>query len=1479
MTFDIGTRCWYPSKEHGWIGAEIVKVDTATSTATLKLETGEEVDVNLDEMTESTVTTAASDNISPGLALRNPPILEATEDLTSLSYLNEPAVLHAIKERFANKNIYTYSGIVLIATNPFAKVDELYGPSKIHDYSTKRKEELQPHLFAIADAAYKQMQRDGGNQTIIVSGESGAGKTVSAKYIMRYYASVQDESSHSHEMSEIEHRILATNPIMEAFGNAKTTRNDNSSRFGKYLSISFNKENQILGAQIKTYLLERSRLVFQPAQERNYHIFYQLLQGLTPEQKNALHLTTPEDYFYMNQGDAMVIPDVNDKEEFNITTNALDMIGINKDTQSQIYQVLAGILHIGNIEIKKMRNDASVSSTDENLTIACDLLGIDSSNFAKWITKKQIITRSESIVSNLNFNQAIVVRDSVAKFIYSALFDWLVVTINNKLNENVDQDAINSFIGVLDIYGFEHFEKNSFEQFCINYANEKLQQEFNHHVFKLEQEEYIQEEIEWSFIEFNDNQPCIDLIENKLGILSLLDEESRLPSGSDESWTQKLYQTFDKEPTNKVFNKPRFGQTKFIVSHYAHDVSYDVDGFIEKNRDTVPDTHLEVLKASTNKTLISLLDNLQKTQETMEAKKQEEMANKPGPRRMIQKKPTLGSLFKGSLTELMTTINSTNVHYIRCIKPNSDKEAWKFDNLMVLSQLRACGVLETIKISCAGFPSRWTFDEFVQRYYLLVPVNTWSKYLHNDNNDILELVKNILEITIEDKDKYQIGKTKIFFRAGMLAYLENLRSAELARIVIKIQKKIRGRYYRQQYLATLESIKCTQRYIKGELIRKRVEHELQERAAVMIQSIIRTKTAQRYWTEVQRSIISLQSHSRRVLAQRYVINEQKKRASTLIQSNVRGFFQRSKYHRTKQSIITVQSHLRRKMAQVEFAKLKEGMSFSSSDEARLVVEFVDFIKEIGSNIKQNKSNYDAVKNLEKNDSIVDNLTDDPVYQELETEFNRITDLLQKNHSEIKTLREHQIQWQNKIKSQLKSLHSRDIHTKSENMNVLYEKMKYLSTELELIATLEETTSFKVSTQQQEQQQEISSTNAAIGLGIFSKQKSSTSSSEENTNNDVKKLLVGGKGINVEINNDFLKSYIIPKSTPGSDNETPILYPAHLINFVSQRYINNDLFDDLSIFIKGSMETILQNVSKLPDDKSLIGEGLFWLSNVFEIYSYISSHVGNHATCQQLNDMIGTTLINLFNVWMKKMISYIRYDINISNILIGSPSNIGKEDENEKKLTHLLVFFYEIMNSAERYKIEDDITHKIIRNILDFANSLCVNDLCVKFYELSWKLGYQINKNMKALDDWLMKHHIDMDPREDMVQLRQISTFLQLRMDTLSDLKVAQEFCYLLNPIQLQTILKKYKPTKTEREVSPEITNFLANVVKKNKGQSDSLTLKMALHTFPNPIVDEHLNPVRGVRVIDDSTVQDPAGLSHPSYTLPTVDQIVHIMSS
>lgn len=625
------------------------------------------------------------------------------------------------------------------------------------------------------------MLRDKKNQTIVVSGESGAGKTVSAKYVMRYFATVEDptrpgkrkKGSTGETMSKTEEQILATNPIMEAFGNAKTTRNDNSSRFGKYIEIMFDKNVDIIGAKIRTYLLERSRLVYQPATERNYHIFYQLIAGSSAKEKEELGLLPVEQFDYLNQGGDPIVPNVDDSAEFKLTRDALGTIGIGEETQHKIFELLAALLHIGNSKITASRTESLLSPSDPSLAKACELLGVDANNFAKWTTKKQIITRTEKIVSALNQKQAIVVRDSVAKFIYSSLFDWLVESINSSLATDEVRSRVESFIGVLDIYGFEHFQRNSFEQFCINYANEKLQQEFNQHVFKLEQEEYQREQINWAYIEFSDNRPCIDLIEGKLGILSLLDEESRLPAGTDDSFVQKLHSNFGSKDKGFPYQKPRFGKSAFTVCHYAVDVTYDSEGFIEKNRDTVPDEHMEVLQQSSNAFLAEVLAAAVSLREKETAPK----ATPSGPARRpmggSSRKPTLGGIFKSSLIDLMNTIGGTNVHYIRCIKPNEAKVAWKFEGPMVLSQLQACGVLETVKISCMGYPTRWTYEEFAGRYYMLVSSETWR------SGSVRDVGLAILKKTIPEeghpkdgqkdgKDKFQLGMSKIFFRAGMV---------------------------------------------------------------------------------------------------------------------------------------------------------------------------------------------------------------------------------------------------------------------------------------------------------------------------------------------------------------------------------------------------------------------------------------------------------------------------------------------------------------------------------------------------------------------------------------------------------------------------------------------------------------------------------------------------------------------------------------
>ncbi|KAG5457652.1 MAG: P-loop containing nucleoside triphosphate hydrolase protein [Olpidium bornovanus] len=575
---------------------------------------------------------------------------------------------------------------------------------------------------------------------------------------------------------------------MEAFGNAKTSRNDNSSRFGKYIEIEFDENQTIVGAKIRTYLLERTRLISQPESERNYHIFYQLVAGAPPSEKEELGLMgSAADFHYLNQGgaDFQSIKGVDDAAEFAITQRALSTIGVAVQLQWQVFRLLSALLHVGNIKVGGSdKSPAFISESDVALETSARLLGLDAAALQKWLTMKQIITRSDKIVSGLSTAQAVTVRDALAKFVYSCVFEWLVEIVNSRLRVDKVSEAKKTFIGVLDIYGFEHFEKNSFEQFCINYANEKLQQGFAEHVFKLEQEEYVREQIEWTFIDFADNQRTIDMIEGKLGILSLLDEECRLPSGSDAGYLAKLYQNFETAAPKKtktdgssqdrqIFSKPRFSNSAFTIQHYAHPVTYEAEGFVEKNKDSVPEELLEILKGSQ---LGFLKDIIARREQQVVFAGILCAADDAGngfsdarpQARLVARRPTLGSTFKTSLISLMNTIHTTNVHYIRCIKPNTTKQPWEFDAPMVLSQLRACGVLETIRISCAGYPSRWTISEFVGRFYMLVHSSIWAR--PEVLSDVRVFCKRILSaaFSAQTRDKYQIGVSRIFFRAGQV---------------------------------------------------------------------------------------------------------------------------------------------------------------------------------------------------------------------------------------------------------------------------------------------------------------------------------------------------------------------------------------------------------------------------------------------------------------------------------------------------------------------------------------------------------------------------------------------------------------------------------------------------------------------------------------------------------------------------------------
>ncbi|KAL1920571.1 uncharacterized protein VTP21DRAFT_948 [Calcarisporiella thermophila] len=893
-----GTLVWIPIKDQEgdeeWVACEILSKHISEGQFRL---------VAMDEKGKEHVIESSIENgeLPP---LRNPPHLELIDDLTQLTHLNEPSVLHAIESRYAKQNIYTYSGIVLIAVNPFERVD-LYGPETVKAYSGARRGELPPHLFAIAEDAFRCMLREKQNQTIVVSGESGAGKTMSAKYIMRYFASAEDhalgDGAVTVDTFRIEKQILATNPIMEAFGNAKTTRNDNSSRFGKYIKIQFDEKANIVGAKINTYLLERSRLVYQPDTERNYHIFYQLCDGADESLREELSLERCNRFHYLNQGGVTTIPGVDDARDFEATRSALLTVGIGEDVQHDIFRLLAALLHVGNIHISG-RNEALIAEDDPHLHNASRLLGIQPGEFRKWIMRRQIATRSERIVTALNPAQAVVIRDSAVKYVYVNLFDWLVNVINEGLSRA--GAAERNFIGVLDIYGFEHFKKNSFEQLCINYANEKLQQEFNAHVFRLEQEEYIQEQIDWTFIEFADNQACIEMIEGRLGILPLLDEESRLPSGSDQGLCTKLYQQFTDAPN---FRKPRFGGgSAFTIAHYAHEVTYDAEGFLEKNRDTLPDEHLTLLQSTDFNFLRKVLSS--------------GAVSPPVNKRasIAAKKPTLGSIFRQSLIGLMELMRSTNVLYIRCVKPNVNKNAWEFDRMMVLSQLRACGVLETIRISCAGYPARWLYSEFLERFGMLLPAaDKTAQHLSLKDKSLA-----ILDVSrTNHPDQYRLGKTKIFLRTTLLAVLEGRRSEKLDSSAVVLQKHVRSFLCRRRYLRIRGAIMrlqcCARRYIARQHLRAMRE----ERAAVTLQKVWKGYRARKQYCQQRSAVLQLQRVFRgHVQRKRFVAQ---RHAAIRVQSLYRGWIARRHYTRCRKQIIRSQSYVRGFIARKERARLEE----------------------------------------------------------------------------------------------------------------------------------------------------------------------------------------------------------------------------------------------------------------------------------------------------------------------------------------------------------------------------------------------------------------------------------------------------------------------------------------------------------------------------------------------------------------------------
>ncbi|KAL9107559.1 MAG: hypothetical protein Q9227_007559 [Pyrenula ochraceoflavens] len=1284
-SYDVGTRAWQPDSAEGWVASEVSeKQSTVVETTLEALQKG-------------------TDALPP---LMNPTMLEASEDLTNLSHLNEPAVLQAIKLRYSQKEIYTYSGIVLIATNPFARVDSLYVPQMVQVYAGKQRASQAPHLFAIAEEAFADMLRDARNQTIVVSGESGAGKTVSAKYIMRYFATRGTPSQpgnfgkgRADAISETEEQILATNPVMEAFGNAKTTRNDNSSRFGKYIEIMFSDKTAIIGAKIRTYLLERSRLVFQPLKERNYHIFYQLIAGATDAEREDLGLQTVEQFDYLNQGGEPVIEGVDDAAEFAATRKSLTTTGIKEAVQTEIFRLLAALLHLGNIKITATRTASALSTTDEALGKACTMLGINVDTFAKWIVKKQLITRGEKITSDLTQQQATVVRDSVAKYLYSSLFDWLVENLNKSLATDAVLERVKSFIGVLDIYGFEHFAKNSFEQFCINYANEKLQQEFNQHVFKLEQEEYVREQIDWTFIDFSDNQPCIDLIEGKLGILSLLDEESRLPMGSDEQFVTKLHHNFaaDKQ---KFYKKPRFGKSAFTVCHYAVEVTYESDGFIEKNRDTVPDEQLEVLKNTANPFVSEVLEVAAIVREKDTAGIASKPVAAPG-RRVgvaVNRKPTLGGIFKSSLIELMHTINSTDVHYIRCIKPNEAKAAWKFEGPMVLSQLRACGVLETIRISCAGYPTRWTYEEFALRYYMLCHSSQWTSEIRDMGHAILR--KALGDISHQKQDKYQLGLTKIFFRAGMLAFLENLRTDRLNECAIMIQKNLKAKYYRRRYLEARDSIRLFQALTRGFLARQRAEEARQIKAATTIQRVWKGQKERKKFLSIRKNIVLFEAIAKGFLCRRNIMDTRLGNAAKTIQRAYRSHRQLRAWRQYRKKVVIVQNLWRGKKARREYKKVREEARDLKQISYKLENKVVELTQALGALKRENKSLLTQLENYEGQLKSFRSRQKDleTRSRELQGEANQAgvtaakLAALEEDHNRLQQSHSEQLGNSKRLQEEEKSLRdglrkanaeldkARQANLDHENdKSTLRQQIVELQDQLEMAKRAPPVNGINGDYQNGAP---VPPSSGLINLVSSKKPKRRSAGATERVETDrfsaaynprpvsmaatahlsnysgatftpgldsvemeLENLLSAEEELNDEVTVGLIRNLKIPlpgTSPPPTDKE--VLFPSYLINLVTSEMWNNGFVKESERFLANVMQSIQQEVMQ-HDGEEAINPGAFWLSNVHEMLSFVflaedwyEAQKTDNYEYDRLLEIVKHDLesleFNIYHTWMK-----------------------------------------------------------------------------------------------------------------------------------------------------------------------------------------------------------------------------------------------------
>ncbi|XP_040475245.1 unconventional myosin-VIIb isoform X2 [Ursus maritimus] len=839
-----------------------------------------------DEGKEHWIRAEDLDTLSP----MHPNSVQGVDDMIRLGDLNEAGMVHNLLTRYRQHKIYTYTGSILVAVNPF-QVLPLYTLEQVQLYCSRHMGELPPHVFAIANNCYFNMKRNKRDQCCIISGESGAGKTETTKLILQFLATV------SGQHSWIEQQVLEANPILEAFGNAKTIRNDNSSRFGKYIDIHFNPSGVIEGARIEQFLLEKSRVCRQAPEERNYHIFYCMLMGMTAEEKQLLNLGTPSEYHYLTMGNCTSCEGLNDAKDYAHVRSAMKILMFSDSENWDLSKLLAAILHLGNVEFMAAvfeNLDSSDVMDSPAFPTVLKLLEVEYQALRDCLIKHSIIIRGEFVTRPLNITQAADRRDAFVKGIYGHLFLWIVKKINTAIFTPPGQDPKNvrRAIGLLDIFGFENFQNNSFEQLCINFANEHLQQFFVQHVFTMEQEEYLSENIAWDYIHYNDNRPTLDLLALKpMSIISLLDEESRFPKGTDATMLQKLNNV---HANNKAYLQPKnIHDARFGITHFAGEVYYQTEGFLEKNRDVLSTDILTLVYSSKNKFLREIF-------------KLESAGTKLGHGTIIRAKAgsqhfkstdpskqpsTLAGQFKKSLDQLMKILTGCQPYFIRCIKPNEYKKPLLFDRELCIRQLRYSGMMETVHIRKSGFPIRYTFEEFSQRFGVVLPSAVRLQFLDKAR----QMTLRIAEMRLGTDKEWKVGKTKIFLKDNQDTLLEVQRSQALDKAAVNIQRVLRGYKWRKEFLRQRRAAVTLQAGWRGYYNRRNFKQIIL--GFERLQAIARSQLLAKQYQTMRQRMVQLQALCRGYLVRQQV--QAKRRAVVVIQAHARGMAARRNFRQQK----------------------------------------------------------------------------------------------------------------------------------------------------------------------------------------------------------------------------------------------------------------------------------------------------------------------------------------------------------------------------------------------------------------------------------------------------------------------------------------------------------------------------------------------------------------------------------------------------